>query len=107
MGYKMPFGQFKCLQKMSKNEFSRWCEKFGQNMWEQGYKDACKGMQEVPKDSVVIDTTDTMIIEMNYDELHNKILSIKGVGPALCERIVDKLYEEYDGYVSTDQDNPE
>ena len=107
MGYKMPFVQFKQLQKMSKNEFSRWCEKFGKNMWEQGYQDACKGMEEVPKNSKVIDLTDTMIIEMNYDELYDKILSVKGVGPALCERILDKLYEEYDGYVSTSQDNPE
>ena len=49
MGYKMPFVQFKQLQKMSKNEFSRWCEKFGKNMWEQGYQDACKGMEEVPE----------------------------------------------------------
>lgn len=47
--YKMPFNQYKHLQKMSKNEFSRWCERFGKNMWEQGYQDAHKGMQEYQK----------------------------------------------------------
>lgn len=31
---KMPFDQYKHLQRMSKNEFSRWCERFGKNMWE-------------------------------------------------------------------------
>ena len=105
--YKMPFDQYKRLQKMSKNEFSRWCESFGKNMWEQGYQDARKGIQEVPANARIIDTTDTMIIDMDYDELYNKILSVKGVGPALCERILDKLYEEYDGYIKTTQDNPE
>ena len=106
--YKMPFDQYKHLQRMSKNEFSRWCERFGKNMWEQGYQDAHKGMQEVPENARIIDTTDTMIIDMDYDELYNKILSVKGVGPALCERILDKLYEEYDGYIINDsQDNPE
>ena len=106
--YKMPFDQYKHLQRMSKNEFSRWCEQFGKSMWEQGYQDAHKGMQEVPENARIIDTSDTMIIDMNYDELYNKILSVKGVGPALCERILDKLYEEYDGYIINDsQDNPE
>ena len=105
--YKMPFDQYKHLQRMSKNEFSRWCERFGKNMWEQGYQDAHKGMQEVPENARIIDTTDTMIIDMDYDEMYNKILSVKGVGPALCERILDKLYEEYDGYINDSQDNPE
>lgn len=105
--YKMPFDQYKHLQRMSKSEFSRWCERFGKNMWEQGYRDAHKGMQEAPENARIIDTTDTMIIDMDYDELYNKILSVKGVGPALCERILDKLYDEYDGYIKTTQDNPE
>lgn len=68
--YKMPFDQYKHLQKMSKNEFSRWCERFGKNMWEQGYQDAHKGMQEIPENARIIDTTDTMIIDMDYDELY-------------------------------------
>ena len=69
--------------------------------------DAHKGIQEIPENARIIDTTDTMIIDMDYDELYNKILSVKGVGPALCERILDKLYEEYDGYINDSQDNPE
>lgn len=105
--YKMPFDQYKHLQRMSKNEFSRWCENFGKNMWEQGYQDAHKGMQEVPANAIIIDTTDTMIIDMDYDELYNKILSVKGVGPILCERILDKLSEVYDGYVNDSPDSPE
>ena len=104
MKYKMPFSQYKQCQKMTKNEFSRWIETFAKQMWQQGYDKAC---EDVPEGSVVIDTTDTMIIDMNYDELYNKILSVKGVGPALCERILDKLYEEYDGYIDDPQDNPE
>lgn len=64
-------------------------------------------MQEIPENARIIDTTDTMIIDMDYDELYNKILSVKGVGPALCERILAKLYEEYDGYINDSQDNPE
>lgn len=71
--YKMPFDQYKRLQKMSKNEFSRWCEHFGKNMWEQGYQDAHKGMQEIPENARIIDTTDTVIIDMDYDELYNII----------------------------------
>lgn len=64
-------------------------------------------MQETPENARIIDTTDTVIIDIDYDELYNKILSVKGVGPALRERILDKLYEEYDGYINDSQDNPE
>ena len=104
MKYKMPFNQYKQCQKMTKNQFDRWLEAFASQMWQQGYNKAC---EDVPDGSVVIDTTDTMIIDTDYDELYNKILSVKGVGPALCERILDKLYEEYDGYINNSQDNPE
>ena len=104
MKYKMPFNQYKQCQKMTKNQFDRWLETFASQMWQQGYNKAC---EDVPDGSVVIDTTDTMIIDTDYDELYNKILSVKGVGPALCERILDKLYEEYDGYISTIPEVPE
>ena len=104
MKYKMPFDQFKHLQKMSKNEFSRWCETFGKSMWEQGYQDACKdkGIQELPETVMIIDTADAVVVDMSYDEIYNKILSIKGVGPKLCEKIMDKLYEDDDNCT----DNP-
>lgn len=96
MDYKMPFNQYKLLQKMSKNELSRWVNTFAQEMWKQGFDDGRKGVKEIPDTSVIIDTKEAVIIEMDYDKLYEEILSIKGVGPALCKRIIDKLYEDYD-----------
>lgn len=96
MDYKMPFNQYKLLQKMSKNELSRWVNTFAQEMWKQGFDDGRKGIKEIPDTSVIIDTKEAVIIEMDYDKLYEEILSIKGVGPALCKRIIDKLYEDYD-----------
>ena len=96
MDYKMPFNQYKLLQKMSKNELSRWVNTFAQEMWKQGFDDGRKGIKELPDTSVIIDTKEAVIIEMDYNKLYNEILSIKGVGPALCKRIMDKLYEDYD-----------
>lgn len=96
MDYKMPFNQYKLLQKMSKNELSRWVNTFAQEMWKQGFDDGRKGIKEIPDTSVIIDTEEAVIIEMDYDKLYEEILSIKGVGPALCKRIIDKLYEDYD-----------
>ena len=70
------------------------------------YIDAvCAKMQEMDEE---FEAEYTALRCPDYDELYNKILSVKGVGPALCERILDKLYEEYDGYIINDsQDNPE
>lgn len=96
MDYKMPFNQYKLLQKMSKNELSRWVNTFAQEMWKQGFDDGRKGIKEIPDTSVIIDTKEAVIIEMDYDKLYEEIISIKGVGPALCKRIIDKLYEDYD-----------
>ena len=96
MDYKMPFNQYKLLQKMSKNELSRWVNTFAQEMWKQGFDDGRKGIKEIPDTSVIIDTEEAVVIEMDYDKLYEEILSIKGVGPALCKRIIDKLYEDYD-----------
>lgn len=96
MDYKMPFNQYKLLQKMSKNELSRWVNTFAQEMWKQGFDDGRKGIKEISDTSVIIDTEEAVIIEMDYDKLYEEILSIKGVGPALCKRIIDKLYEDYD-----------
>lgn len=96
MDYKMPFNQYKLLQKMSKNELSRWVNTFAQEMWKQGFDDGRKGIKEIPDTSIIIDTKEATVIEMDYDKLYEEILSIKGVGPALCKRIIDKLYEDYD-----------
>ena len=65
-------------------------------MWKQGFDDGRKGIKEIPDTSVIIDTEEAVVIEMDYDKLYEEILSIKGVGPALCKRIIDKLYEDYD-----------
>lgn len=96
MDYKMPFNQYKLLQKMSKNELSRWVNTFAQEMWKQGFDDGRKGIKEIPDTSIIIDTKEATVIEMDYDKLYEEILSIKGVGPALCKRIINKLYEDYD-----------
>lgn len=102
MDYKMPFNQYKLLQKMSKNELSRWVNTFAQEMWKQGFDDGRKGIKEISDTSVIIDTKEAVVIEMDYDKLYEEILSIKGVGPALCKRIIDKLYEDYDN-ISNDK----
>ena len=96
MDYKMPFNQYKLLQKMSKNELSRWVNTFAQEMWKKGFDDGREGVKEIPDTSVIIDTKDAIVIEMDYDKLYEEILSIKGVGPKLCEKIMDKLYEDGD-----------
>lgn len=94
--YKMPFNQYKACQKMTKNEFSRWLSAFAEEMWEQGYSDAC---EDVPDGAVVIDTSDTMVLDTSEEEMRKVLLSVPGVGPKLCERIIDKVYETYGGYI--------
>ena len=99
MDYKMPFNQYKLLQKMSKNELSRWINTFAQEMWKQGFEDGRKGIKEIPDTSIIIDTEEAVVIDMEYDKLYEEILSVKGVGPALCKKIMDKLYEDYDNRI--------
>ena len=96
MRYKMTFSQYKQCQKMTKNEFSRWLEAFADQMWQQGYSKAC---EDVPEGSVVIDTTDTMVIDTSEDKMREVLMSVPGVGPKLCDKIIDRVYEVFDGYV--------
>lgn len=96
MDYNMPFNQYKLLQKMSKNELARWVNTFAQEMWKQGFDDGRKGIKEISDTSIIIDTKEATVIEMDYDKLYEEIISIKGVGSTLCKRIIDKLYEDYD-----------
>ena len=91
--YSMPFSQYKACQKMTKNEFSRWLETFAHEMWNQGYQDAHQG-------ATVIDTSDTIVIDTDEDKIRELLLSVPGVGPKLCDKIVDRIYEACDGYVS-------
>ena len=37
MRYKIPFDQYKKIKKMSQNEFSKWCERFAESMYNVGY----------------------------------------------------------------------
>lgn len=95
--YKMPFNQYKAIQKMKPNEFSRWITTFADEMWQQGYSKAC---EDVPDGAVVIDTTDTMVVDTSEEKMREVLLSVPGVGPKLCEKIINRVYEVFDGYVS-------
>ena len=95
--YKMPFNQYKAIQRMKPNEFSRWITTFADEMWQQGYSKAC---EDVPEGSVVIDTTDTMVIDTSEEKIREILLSVPGVGPKLCEKIINRIYEVCDGYAS-------
>lgn len=98
--YRMPFSQYKACQKMTKNEFSRWLETFAEEMWNQGYTDAQKGV-------TVIDTSDTMVIDTDETKIRELLLSVPGVGPKLCDKIIDRVYEVCDGYISTEVNDGE
>ena len=100
MKYKMAFSQYKQCQKMTKNEFSRWLETFADQMWQQGYSKACK---DVPEGSVVIDTTDTMVVDTSEDKMREVLMSVPGVGLKLCDKIIDRVYEVFDGYVKEER----
>lgn len=96
MKYKMPFNQYKQCQKMAKNQFDRWLEAFANQMWQQGYNKAC---EDVPDGSVVIDTADTMVVDASEDKMREVLLSVPGVGSKLCDRIIERVYEVFDGYI--------
>lgn len=96
MKYKMPFNQYKQCQKMTKNQFDRWLEAFASQMWQQGYNKAC---EDVPDGSVVIDTADTMVVDASEDKIREVLLSVPGVGPKLCDKIIERVYEAFDGYI--------
>lgn len=89
----MPFSQFKDLRKKSKNEYSRWLNTFAEEMYNQGYDEACK---DVPEGSIIIDPNEEAYIHWDYDEFYDMLLEIKGVGPKLAEKIIDKIYDKYD-----------
>lgn len=95
--YKMPFNQYKAIQKMTPNQFSRWVTTFADEMWEQGYSKAC---EDIPDGSVVIDTSDTMVVDASEEKMREVLLSVPGVGPKLCEKIIERVYEVFDGYIS-------
>lgn len=93
MGYKMPFSQYKACQKMSKNEFGRWLEVFWREAEKQGYQRAC---EEVPDGSIIIDPEGSIVVQWSEDQFRAMLLSVSGVGPKLADKIIDKVYQEYD-----------
>lgn len=95
--YKMPFNQYKMCQKMTPNQFSRWVKAFADEMWEQGYSKAC---EDYPEGAIVIDTSDTMVVDASEEKMREVLLSVPGVGPKLCEKIINRVYEVFDGYIS-------
>lgn len=95
--YKMPFNQYKACQKMSQKDFSKWVEALTKESWQQGY---AKALEHVPDEAIVIDASNTMVINMNEEKLEKVLLSVPGVGSRLCGRIIDAIYEAFDGYVS-------
>lgn len=95
--YKMPFNQFKDVKRMSQKDFSKWLEIFAKEMWQEGYS---KALENIPDGSIVINPADDMMV-VHADEykMREVLLSVPGVGSKLCEKIIDKVYEEFDGYI--------
>ncbi len=91
--YKMPYGQYKICQKMTKNEFGRWLETFAEEMANQGYEQACK---DIPDGSIVLNPEENLIVNWEEEEFYNMLLTVKGIGPSLANKIIDKIYEYYD-----------
>lgn len=81
MRYKIPFDLYKKIKKMSQNEFSKWCERFAENMYNKGYN----------ANNTFDPEENTILVFSSADELYNYLIKIKGMGPALTERVVQAL----------------
>lgn len=86
MGFKMRYGDVKNLQKMSKNEFSRWVENYGKVIYQEGFTDG--------ENSVIEDTIASQqeAITLTEDMMYDLLVSIKGISPRLANEILDKIY---------------
>ena len=93
MKYKMSFAQYQQCQKMSKNEFNRWIIKFYQTAYDDGFQDALK---HIPDDAVIFNRSENIILEWSQEEFSQMLQSIKGIGPALAEKIVQCICNRYD-----------
>lgn len=91
----MPFNQYKQCQKMTKNEFTRWVETIADETYKDGYREA---MKDVPDGCIVLNPEEVVIIDWNDEEFYDMLLSVKGVGKALADKIMDKIYEHYDSH---------
>ena len=81
MRYKIPFDLYKKIKKMSQNEFSKWCERFAENMYNEGYN----------ANNTFDPEENTILVFSSVDELYEYLIKIKGMGPALTERVVQAL----------------
>lgn len=76
------FSMLKKIQKMTLNQFNI----FAQDVYKTGVQD---GIDAIEKETVA---------EMDTDELYRRLLSVKGVGVKLANKIMDAIMEEKDGY---------
>ena len=93
MKYKMSFAQYQQCQKMSKNEFNRWIIKFYQTAYNDGYQEALKN---IPYNGTIIDCSENVVLEWSQEEFSQMLQSIKGIGPALAEKIIQGICSRYD-----------
>ena len=81
--YKLPFSEYKRIKKMSIDEMSRWIETFGKNMYQEGYE--ANNQFDPEENTIIVFTSDK--------ELYDYLIQIKGMGPALTERVVNALLD--------------
>lgn len=89
----MPFNQYKSCQRMSQKEFSIWLEAIAKESWQQGYAQA---LEQIPDGSIVIDPNNAMVVEMEDNMFREVLLSVPGVGPKLCDKIIERIYQAFD-----------
>lgn len=80
---------------MTKNEFTRWVETIADEMYKDGYKEA---MKDVPDGCIVLNQEEVVVIDWNDEEFYDMLLSVKGVGKVLADKIMDKIYERYNNH---------
>lgn len=81
--YKLPFNEYKRIQKMSRDKMSEWIENFGRSMYQEGYK---ANNQFDPEEN-------TIIVFASDKELYDYLIQIKGMGPELTKRVVNALLD--------------
>lgn len=89
----MSFSQYQQCQKMSKNEFNRWIIKFYQTAYNDGYQEALKN---IPDNATIIDCSENVVLEWSQEEFSQMLQGIKGIGPALAEKIIQGICSRYD-----------
>lgn len=68
---------------MNQNEFSKWCERFAENMYNEGYN----------ANNTFDPEENTILVFSSADDLYDYLITIKGMGPALTERVVKALVD--------------